>query len=156
MRSAGARPTLPPLATQARSAGGPDQAAVLRAAWRLLLQSQFHDTLAGTTNDAVQQEQAVRLDSRYINGTNELGMLYIAIAADARDSGKEKEMEEALQKAAHWHERALSIVPEEEARHRAEIRKRFAKAYREKGFHKEAEGIATPDDGKHFARQNGD
>jgi len=30
-------------------------------------------------------EQAVRLDSRYINGTNELGMLYIAMAADARE-----------------------------------------------------------------------
>lgn len=101
-------------------------------------------------------EQAVRLDPRYINGTNELGMLYIAIAADARDSGKEKEMEEALQKGAHWHERALSIIPKEEARHRAEIRKRFAKAYREKGFHQEAEGIATPDAGKQFARQDGD
>ncbi|MDC4227313.1 MAG: tetratricopeptide repeat protein [Candidatus Manganitrophus sp.] len=45
-------------------------------------------------------EQAVRLDSRYINGTNELGMLYVAIAADARDSRKEKEMGEALQTAA--------------------------------------------------------
>ncbi|NKE69970.1 tetratricopeptide repeat protein [Candidatus Manganitrophus noduliformans] len=101
-------------------------------------------------------EQAVRLDPRYTNGTNELGMLYIAIAADARDSGKQKEMAEALQTAAHWHERALSIVPEEEARHRAEIRKRFAKAYREKGFHQEAEWVATPGDGKHFARQNGD
>lgn len=84
-------------------------------------------------------EQAVRLDPRYINGTNELGMLYIAMAADARDSGKQKEMEEALKTAAHWHARAFSIVPEEEERHRTEIRKRFAKAYREWGFHKEAE-----------------
>jgi tetratricopeptide (TPR) repeat protein len=91
-------------------------------------------------------EQAVRLDSRYINGTNELGMLYIAIAADARDSGKEKEMEEALQKARHWHERALSIVPEEEARHRAELRKRFANAYRERGFYTEAAGVMLQDE----------
>lgn len=86
-------------------------------------------------------EQAVRLDPRYINGTNELGMLYIAMAADARDSGKQKEMEEALKTARHWHERALSIVPKEEARHRAELRKRFAKAYRERGFHQEAQGV---------------
>lgn len=86
-------------------------------------------------------EQAVRLDPRYINGTNELGMLYIAMAADARDSGKQKEMEEALETAGHWHERALSIVPEEETRHRAEIQKRFARAYRERGFHKEAEAV---------------
>jgi 2-O-(6-phospho-alpha-D-mannosyl)-D-glycerate hydrolase len=38
-----------------------DQEALLRLAWRTLLQSQFHDTLAGTSSDAVQQEQAVRL-----------------------------------------------------------------------------------------------
>lgn len=86
-------------------------------------------------------EQAVQLDPRYINGTNELGMLYIAMAADARDSRKPKEMEEALKTARHWHERALSIIPEEEERHRAEIRKRFAKAYRERGFHQEAEAV---------------
>jgi len=86
-------------------------------------------------------EQAVRLDPRYINGTNELGMLYIAMAADARDTGKQKEMEEALKTALRWHERALAIVPEEEERHRAELRKRFAKAYRERGFQKEAGAV---------------
>ncbi len=86
-------------------------------------------------------EQAVRLDPRYINGTNELGMLYIAMASDARDSGKQKEMEEALKTARQWHERALAIVPEEEERHRAELRKRFAKAYRERGFQKEAGAV---------------
>ena len=50
-----------PLAALAKKPGGHDQEALLRLAWRTLLQCQFHDTLAGTTSDAVQQEQAVRL-----------------------------------------------------------------------------------------------
>jgi|GEM_PF-5581840 len=89
-------------------------------------------------------EQAIRLDPRYINGTNELGMLYIAMAADARDSGRRKEAEEALKTARQWHDRALSLVPEEETRHRAELRRRFVKAYRKEGFEKEAEAIEYP------------
>jgi hypothetical protein len=40
----------------------PEQQPVLDQAWRTLLQCQFHDTLAGTTCDEAQQEQAVRLD----------------------------------------------------------------------------------------------
>ena len=40
---------------------GKGQEAELRMAWRTLLQSQFHDTLAGTTCDAAQEEQEVRL-----------------------------------------------------------------------------------------------
>lgn len=86
-------------------------------------------------------EQAVRLDPRYINGTNELGMLYIAMAADAREARKQKEMEEALKAARQWHERALSLVPKEEERHRAELRKRFAKTYRGEKFEEEAEAV---------------
>lgn len=39
----------------------PADSGVMRLAWRTLLASQFHDTLAGTTCDAVQQEQEVRL-----------------------------------------------------------------------------------------------
>ena len=52
-----------PLARLAADRGGPDRAGLLRLAWRTLLQCQFHDTLAGTTSDLVQREQAVRLDS---------------------------------------------------------------------------------------------
>lgn len=52
-----------PLAALAAATGGRDQSALLRAAWRTLLQSQFHDTCAGTTCDAVQKEQEVRLES---------------------------------------------------------------------------------------------
>lgn len=52
-----------PLAERAGQEGGTDRSALLRMAWRTLLQCQFHDTLAGTTSDAVQREQEVRLDS---------------------------------------------------------------------------------------------
>ncbi len=83
-------------------------------------------------------EQAIRLDPRYINGTNELGMLYIAMAAEARDTGRQKETEQSLKTARQWHDRALSLVPEEEQRHRAELLKRFAKAYRKERFQEEA------------------
>ena len=51
-----------PLAGRAEQEGGTDRSALLRMAWRTLLQCQFHDTLAGTTSDAVQREQEVRLD----------------------------------------------------------------------------------------------
>ncbi|HEU5218864.1 MAG TPA: hypothetical protein VFU23_09405 [Gemmatimonadales bacterium] len=50
-----------PLAGLALRKSGTDRSAFLAEAWRLLLQSQFHDTLAGTTSDAVQEAQRVRL-----------------------------------------------------------------------------------------------
>ncbi len=43
--------------------GGRSRAAVLSTAWRHLIQSQFHDTIAGTVDDRVAAEQAVRLES---------------------------------------------------------------------------------------------
>lgn len=52
-----------PLAHVSREASGRDRAGLVRLAWRTLLQCQFHDTLAGTTSDAVQKEQDVRLDT---------------------------------------------------------------------------------------------
>ena len=52
-----------PLARIAAERGGRDRGGLLRLAWRTLLQSQFHDTLAGTTSDEVQKEQEVRLDA---------------------------------------------------------------------------------------------
>ncbi|HEV8599601.1 MAG TPA: glycoside hydrolase family 38 C-terminal domain-containing protein [Gemmatimonadales bacterium] len=52
-----------PLERLAREQDGLDRRGLVRTAWRALLQSQFHDTLAGTTSDAVQREQEVRLDT---------------------------------------------------------------------------------------------
>jgi 2-O-(6-phospho-alpha-D-mannosyl)-D-glycerate hydrolase len=52
-----------PLQRLARDTGGLDRSGLIRAAWHTLLQCQFHDTLAGTTSDAVQREQELRLDA---------------------------------------------------------------------------------------------
>ena len=51
-----------PLAALAQFSLRGDHRAVLRHAWRLLLQSQFHDSIAGTTSDAVAQRVELRLD----------------------------------------------------------------------------------------------
>jgi 2-O-(6-phospho-alpha-D-mannosyl)-D-glycerate hydrolase len=52
-----------PLAALARHRGGIDRRPVLERAWRLLVQSQFHDTICGTTSDAVAREAGLRLDA---------------------------------------------------------------------------------------------
>ncbi|HUL03652.1 MAG TPA: glycoside hydrolase family 38 C-terminal domain-containing protein [Gemmatimonadales bacterium] len=51
-----------PLAALARRAGGADRRSLLDTAWRALVRSQFHDTIAGTVSDAVAQAAATRLD----------------------------------------------------------------------------------------------
>jgi|GEM_PF-2552215 len=52
-----------PLSRLSAERGGVDRAGLVQLAWKTLLQCQFHDTLAGTTSDAVQREQLVRLDT---------------------------------------------------------------------------------------------
>lgn len=52
-----------PLAGLSASRGGRDRGGLVRLAWRTLLASEFHDTLAGTTADVVQREQEVRLET---------------------------------------------------------------------------------------------
>ena len=52
-----------PLAALARRHGGRDRRPVLEQGWRTLLQSQFHDCLAGTTSDAAAREAALRMQS---------------------------------------------------------------------------------------------
>jgi alpha-mannosidase len=52
-----------PLAALARRAGGRDRRALLELAWRPLVRSQFHDTLAGCTSDQVAEALAARLAS---------------------------------------------------------------------------------------------
>ena len=52
-----------PLARLSGERDGADRGGLVRLAWKTLLQCQFHDTLAGTTSDAVQREQLVRLDT---------------------------------------------------------------------------------------------
>ena len=52
-----------PLAILARRAGGRDRRPLLTHAWRTLLRCQFHDTLCGTTGDAVARRVATRFES---------------------------------------------------------------------------------------------
>ena len=51
-----------PLAALARRGGGRDRRPLLDAAWRTLVRGQFHDTICGTTSDAVAVAAAARLD----------------------------------------------------------------------------------------------
>ena len=51
-----------PLAALAQATRGCDHRPVLHHAWRTLLQSQFHDSIAGTTSDAVARRVDLRLD----------------------------------------------------------------------------------------------
>jgi 2-O-(6-phospho-alpha-D-mannosyl)-D-glycerate hydrolase len=51
-----------PLAALAVARGEGDQRGLLNHAWRLLLQSEFHDSIAGCTSDAVARRVEVRLD----------------------------------------------------------------------------------------------
>lgn len=52
-----------PLAMLVRMAGGDDRRPLLTAAWRELIQSQFHDTIGGCAADPVIREAAVRQHS---------------------------------------------------------------------------------------------
>ncbi|HXQ28791.1 MAG TPA: glycoside hydrolase family 38 C-terminal domain-containing protein [Gemmatimonadales bacterium] len=52
-----------PLAALARMAGGRDRRPLLDAAWRELIACQFHDTIAGSTSDAVATAVGVRFTS---------------------------------------------------------------------------------------------
>ena len=51
-----------PLAALAQATRGGDRRPLLQHAWRTLLQSQFHDSIAGTTSDPVAQRVELRLD----------------------------------------------------------------------------------------------
>ena len=51
-----------PLAGLARALGGGDRRPLLRHAWRTLLRTEFHDSIAGTTSDSVARRVELRLD----------------------------------------------------------------------------------------------
>jgi tetratricopeptide (TPR) repeat protein len=90
---------------------------------------------------------AIRLDSEYVNGLNEFGMLYVAWAREAANasqpshssdsSGRSLSQETLLKKAVEWHERAISVVlGDHEAK--AELHEAFGREYRQWGFDGEA------------------
>jgi alpha-mannosidase len=51
-----------PLAALARAAGRGDRRPVLRDAWRMLVRSQFHDSIGGCTSDPVARRVAARIE----------------------------------------------------------------------------------------------
>ena len=51
-----------PLAALAQATRGSDRRPLLQHTWRTLLQSEFHDSIAGTTSDAVARRVELRLD----------------------------------------------------------------------------------------------
>jgi alpha-mannosidase len=81
-----------PLLKLAADEASLDRQALLAHAWRILLQGQFHDTLAGTTCDEAQREQGVRLGavnvtSRALVGTA-LDTLIARRGMPAADQGR--------------------------------------------------------------------
>jgi alpha-mannosidase len=52
-----------PLVALTLTQGGSDRRALLDHAWRLLLQSEFHDSIAGCTSDSVARQVELRLES---------------------------------------------------------------------------------------------
>jgi tetratricopeptide (TPR) repeat protein len=73
--------------------------------------------------------QALELDPNYVNGANELGMIYLD-KAGAEPSNSEK----WLELADSWHKRAVSLVPGEATRQAASLHGRFADHCESAGF----------------------
>lgn len=72
-----------PLAALARRYGGRDRRPLLEAAWRTLVETQFHDTLAGTTSDAVARDLRARQEAvAAIAGEVARGSLYDLVRHD--------------------------------------------------------------------------
>ena len=80
-------------------------------------------------------EAPLRLDPRYVNALNELGMVYVSMAQDETDPDRRREL---LDSARAWHDKALAFVPSHEWRQQAELHKRFARSYEACGFEEAA------------------
>jgi tetratricopeptide (TPR) repeat protein len=78
--------------------------------------------------------RALEIDPRYINATNETGMVYVAMARSSLVRRKRRDAADHLRMARQWHERAVAMVPENEFVQRAELHRRFSEAFRQQGF----------------------
>jgi tetratricopeptide (TPR) repeat protein len=83
-------------------------------------------------------EKAMELDPEYINGANELGMIYIDKAGNDAS-----QRDEWLRLAMSWHKCALSLISEGSERQEASVRARFAKRADDAGFVELAEELRT-------------
>ena len=81
--------------------------------------------------------KALALDPDYVGGHNELGMLHLRMAANARDGA---ERSRALESAEISHRRAAQLVADGPEYHRAEVDRRFKQKAKECGFEVEGSG----------------
>ena len=81
--------------------------------------------------------RAITLDPNYVNGYNEMAMVYLAMAKDAREKGESPD--ELLGQASEGHQKAISLIPDFQNRHRGKVRMRFAQALESYGFDQEAQ-----------------
>lgn len=91
-------------------------------------------------------ESAVSLDPRYVNGLNEFGMLYVAWAREAAGDGEPSgrrgspgpgpSAKALLDQARAWHERALTVLDDSDAR--VQLHESFGDELRRWGFEREA------------------
>jgi tetratricopeptide (TPR) repeat protein len=89
-----------------------------------------------------QYQHAVDLDPEYVNAFNEMGMVYLAMAADARPRDK-VEADRLLDAARTLHERAVVLTTADGRLQRAELHRRFADACEAAGFRADADRERT-------------
>jgi tetratricopeptide (TPR) repeat protein len=87
-------------------------------------------------------ERAMQLDPEYINGANELGMIYLEMAR-----GDAHHQRERLSAAISWHRRSLSLITGDSKRQEATVRASFADRALELGFPGLAEEAKQDDSG---------
>jgi Tfp pilus assembly protein PilF len=76
-------------------------------------------------------DKALELDPDYVNAHNEKGMVFLAMAHHARERDSQQQVASLLEQANQCHQKALSLVPEEQRLQRVEVQRRFAASCRE-------------------------
>ena len=82
--------TAEPLAALASRRSGRDYRPALELAWRALVQCQFHDTICGTTSDAVARETLVRLDAVQAHADEVVRSAALELAGHDPDRAREQ------------------------------------------------------------------
>jgi tetratricopeptide (TPR) repeat protein len=69
-------------------------------------------------------QKARELDADYVAAINETGMVYLAMARDSRDQGRD-DVAELIAAGERWHQRALAVVPTTATHQREMVSKAF-------------------------------
>jgi tetratricopeptide (TPR) repeat protein len=78
-------------------------------------------------------KQARELDANYVNGINETGMVYLAMAKASREVGRE-DVAALIAEGERWHQRSLAVVPATSAHERELVTQRFEDARTQYGL----------------------